>query len=372
MHKCKCSRRCKAIVKGSSDYASGHHNKLLSFEEWSRRHKKGAKTRAARGWQVWNKGRGKIVACPTCGKKRYCQDYRLRKGHVPHCSRTCLQKDRKYLERLHEANMRRRKRVTRTCPVCKKKFETHTCHMTKHCSKACYHANVGLNKQRGEASSNSFKEKAKDKVWYADRIKRLSEQTKLSITPQRRKKHAKLLKKLWRSGSAYHRKQMQVRATPEYKANLAASQRIAQKQRWAEMTPKQRDTAVRLFVKASYAKLHSLRRSPNKEEKKLNAILREHFPGEFKLNVNGAVTFEGKIPDFINVNGHKCVVEMYGNYWHTPKQIPVRRKLFKKFGYSLAVIWASELNNERLVKWRIRKLLQTCHKREHTKEKSHA
>ena len=53
----------------------------------------------------------------------------------------------------------------------------------------------------------------------------------------------------------------------------------------------------------------------------------------------------GKIPDWVNVNGKKRVIELYGNYFHNPKYFPEKQtpedriNYFKQFGYDTLIIW---------------------------------
>jgi G:T-mismatch repair DNA endonuclease (very short patch repair protein) len=101
--------------------------------------------------------------------------------------------------------------------------------------------------------------------------------------------------------------------------------------------------------------------SPNKAEKKLNSILKTSFPGEFKMNVKNGIVIGGKVPDFVNVNGRKVFVELFGDYWHGRKitgrskeeEERKRRKEFKKWGFSTVIIWGSELNDEELVREKV-------------------
>ena len=99
---------------------------------------------------------------------------------------------------------------------------------------------------------------------------------------------------------------------------------------------------------------------PNRTELKLEAILNKHFPGEFKLNVSGEVTIGGKIPDFVNVNGRKCLVEYFGKLWHPPEDESIRKKCFRKYGFATAVIWGDEIRDEDLVVSKVRKVIETC------------
>ena len=47
----------------------------------------------------------------------------------------------------------------------------------------------------------------------------------------------------------------------------------------------------------------------------------------------------GKVPDFVNVNGKKAVLEIFGDYWHRGEDPSERIAIFAAVGYSCAVVW---------------------------------
>jgi len=95
---------------------------------------------------------------------------------------------------------------------------------------------------------------------------------------------------------------------------------------------------VRNIVQALHAR-------PNKEESTLLDLLNTHFPGDWQYVGDGSVTFGRLNPDFINVNGKKQIIELFGEYWHKPEEEQQRINIFAGFGYFTLVIWASELQN---------------------------
>lgn len=112
------------------------------------------------------------------------------------------------------------------------------------------------------------------------------------------------------------------------------------------------------------AQCNGLKLKPNKPEKLLNTLLQQILPNEYKINVRGEVMiFGGKIPDFVNVNGQKKIVELFGNYWHSNKFIKKhgcyedtetgRKKYFKQLGWDTLIIWEKELKNLNKVKNKI-------------------
>ncbi len=62
---------------------------------------------------------------------------------------------------------------------------------------------------------------------------------------------------------------------------------------------------------------------------------------------------EGKSPDFVNINGQKKLIELFGDYWHSKKitgkdetmEVNDRVNLFKQYGWDTLIIWEKELKN---------------------------
>ena len=90
--------------------------------------------------------------------------------------------------------------------------------------------------------------------------------------------------------------------------------------------------------------------SPNRQEKRLQGILDLMYPGEWRFVGDGQVIIGGKCPDFINVNGQKKIIELYGERWHQEDEPPKRVAAFKPFGYETLVIWVKDLQCIRRLK----------------------
>lgn len=97
---------------------------------------------------------------------------------------------------------------------------------------------------------------------------------------------------------------------------------------------------------------------PNGKERKLTKILNNLFPGEYKYVGNFKFWIDGKNPDFMNVNGQKKLIELFGDYWHSEsvtgeppnKNEQKRIRHFKKHGFNTLIIWESELREAEKVK----------------------
>lgn len=84
----------------------------------------------------------------------------------------------------------------------------------------------------------------------------------------------------------------------------------------------------------------------NKQELHLNTFLQSILPNEYKFVGDGEFILVGKCPDFVNINGQKKIIELYGDYWHRNDIPQDRIDLFAKYGYQTLIIWERELKKE--------------------------
>lgn len=92
---------------------------------------------------------------------------------------------------------------------------------------------------------------------------------------------------------------------------------------------------------------------PNKPEKKLIKFFKEKkLP--YKYVGNGDFILGKKCPDFINVNGEKKVIELFGEYWHgrtNRRKAPYHqteqgtKEFYGRYGFKALIIWYDELKN---------------------------
>ncbi len=95
------------------------------------------------------------------------------------------------------------------------------------------------------------------------------------------------------------------------------------------------------------------RRQPSAPEQKIIDITEKNFP-EFRYNGNGelGVVLNGMIPDFVNVNGKKEVLEVFGDYFHgvicrTWKSSELGRKMaYNYLGYRCLVLWEHDIKTK--------------------------
>jgi very-short-patch-repair endonuclease len=92
---------------------------------------------------------------------------------------------------------------------------------------------------------------------------------------------------------------------------------------------------------------------PNKSEIKLLEILNSMYPNEWIFTGDFSVIINGKNPDFMNCNGKKLIIELFGEYWHKGETEESRAKVFSPLGYRTLVIWWKELKHIESLKVKI-------------------
>ena len=88
---------------------------------------------------------------------------------------------------------------------------------------------------------------------------------------------------------------------------------------------------------------------PNKPERILLRIITKN---NLPFNYTGDKPYfglGGYMPDFVSTDGHKRILEVFGDYWHNlfniKKKDNVRLKFFHKLGYVCLIIWEHEINS---------------------------
>ena len=93
---------------------------------------------------------------------------------------------------------------------------------------------------------------------------------------------------------------------------------------------------ARYMAQAQHRKL-------NGPELQLLSVLDKHFPGEWKYVGDNQFGVEGRYPDFVNVNGKKQVIEVFGYYWHLcqPNRLTEEELIahYREYGFECLVFW---------------------------------
>lgn len=95
---------------------------------------------------------------------------------------------------------------------------------------------------------------------------------------------------------------------------------------------------------------------------KLELILQTIIGPEFKYNGDGrlGIVLAGLVPDFVNIDGRKQVIELFGDYWHNMDGIKWhqtelgRIATYKSVGWDCLIIWEHELKDIETVKAKIK------------------
>ena len=120
----------------------------------------------------------------------------------------------------------------------------------------------------------------------------------------------------------------------EEKAAIRAKMSDSHNERWANMSEEEKNEQVR--------NTYNPQKEPTDSENFADFYQKERYSGEWKYN--GCVPLEeriiiaGKIPDFINTNGKKAVIEILG--WRHPEEDEEKLpKHYKKYGIECRIIW---------------------------------
>ncbi len=100
-------------------------------------------------------------------------------------------------------------------------------------------------------------------------------------------------------------------------------------------------------------------RRPNKTEEKLTSLFQKNFPNEFKFVGDGSLIIEGLNPDWVNCNGKKLIIELFGEPWHAKEEVTKRTDIFAKYGFKTLVLWWKETRNEKLLIEKIRNFVES-------------
>lgn len=164
-------------------------------------------------------------------------------------------------------------------------------------------------------------------------------------TEAAKKKMSDSIKRLWKGD--------------EYLAKMKASHQNYSE----EYRQKKRETTKKLWKDEAYIKnvLSGINRKPTKPERKLDEILQKYFPNEWRYNgdFSMGITIGGKIPDFVNVNGKKQVIEVFSVYHdekflrkHFKEEIAWHRTEFgtlatySQCGFECIIFWERKLNQK--------------------------
>jgi len=122
---------------------------------------------------------------------------------------------------------------------------------------------------------------------------------------------------------------------PECRDKICSSMSSSHKKLW--QNPEFKEKMINAIMKGLQIK-------PNKPEQIIIDLINKYnLP--YKYVGDGQFILGGKCPDFINVDGQKKLIELYGDFWHQGENPQNRIDYFKQFGFDTLIIWEHELND---------------------------
>ena len=122
---------------------------------------------------------------------------------------------------------------------------------------------------------------------------------------------------------------------------LGIEQGKASTNRFKALSKKEKIEWVRKMAK-------SRAQRPTKPEKAIIELIKK-YKLEYKYTGNAKYWIEKINPDFVNSNGKKIIIEVYGDYWHNlpqrKKKDKLKDKKLKEYGWKKLVLWEKEINN---------------------------
>jgi len=93
-------------------------------------------------------------------------------------------------------------------------------------------------------------------------------------------------------------------------------------------------------------------RRPTTTELKMEMFLNHYFPNQYKYSGDGTEIIGGLIPDFIDTNGNCRVIEIFGDFWHSPRMTGMtceqeeqdKIDRYEDLGFKCLIIWERELD----------------------------
>ena len=126
---------------------------------------------------------------------------------------------------------------------------------------------------------------------------------------------------------------------PEYRRRAGQ----LRKKVWADPTYRRRLLKVRIEAWRRWRATDAWKyiAKPNKLERSVQKALNRWFPGEWRYN-KGVVVLDSLVPDFVNVNGRKTLIEVHGDYWHRNDPVTRKTRRYARLGFKCIVVWERE------------------------------
>jgi G:T-mismatch repair DNA endonuclease (very short patch repair protein) len=215
-----------------------------------------------------------------------------------------------------------------------------------------------------EETKAKFREIAKKRIFTSDTKKKMSESKMGSKNTFFGKKHSEETKRKISEAKKGQKTRLGAKHTPEAIAKMSHV-KLGNRNSVGHMMPIESKLKLSRERKGNYLVkewqdierkerwIKAIRSAqsihPNKPETAIMQILDIIDNKHWEFVGDGKVTLGGRIPDFINVNGQKKIIEMFGDYWHGEKARCYeeteegRIAHFAKYGFKTLIVWESEI-----------------------------
>lgn len=203
---------------------------------------------------------------------------------------------------------------------------------------------------RGKHSSPATEFKKGQKMPWATERNR-----KISANPRTKEKHREISKELCQDPvyieKISHPKEMRHHLSKlkieQYREDPTLHQRISKATKLGMSKPEARRNLMSAIARRSedpewFKKVMRSRRPTDIEQKLIDVITKYNLP--YKYTGNGTFKVNGKYPDFVNTNSQKIAIDIFGDYWHSPDEVPKRKAAFAEYGWKLVILWGHEIN----------------------------
>lgn len=232
------------------------------------------------------------------------------------------------------------------------------------------------------------------KAWCRPEIQSEAQKDSYERNPERSINNSKVMKQLWQTPE-FRKRVLEARDTSEARRKQSEGNSIASKELWQnpqirvhiinsrkrvcqslEYRSKRSELTRRMWGRPEFREkilkarqgiskrmwqdpefvaktLKGLNKKPTKPEQKMIDIFNKYLP-QFKYNgdLSLGIVLGGLIPDFVNINGKKEIVEVFGDYFHSPRLLGDRWQgselgkvmIYNSVGWKCLVIWEHELN----------------------------
>ena len=233
------------------------------------------------------------------------------------------------------------------CPQCGQGFTVKPSRLNKRkfCSNACYDAS-------GERAENGRNNGMKGKTPYKVHPLLGKKHSSESIQKMR---EVKLGKKNPRYGVTLTESQREALLSANFHLGMLGKHHSEETRQLMSVKEKELWSDPMYFKK----RMKECGAKPNKSELLLDSWIQGLSPGEWKFVGAGDFILGGKNPDWLNINGHKALIELFGEPWHPESDEPETIEHFAQFGFKTLVIWYKELKNKEAVLEKVRNFEST-------------